>query len=60
MTDNYKCLVCRNWDALSSNPEIGRCRKNPPVANKQQNKVVTGEWPTTYASDWCDALSPKR
>lgn len=51
---NKECKLCQSWDPLHSNKVLGRCRKHPPVANKQPNKVTTGEWPTTYEADWCD------
>lgn len=57
MSKDDICRTCKCWDILEvadGEKRIGRCRKNPPVINRPNNRAITGEWPTTYDFDWCD------
>ena len=54
VANGKSCDTCASWDPIQTRETLGRCRKLPPVANKQPNRAATGEWPTTSDQDWCD------
>lgn len=57
-----RCLHCRFWDRQriwGEKNDKASCRANPPTVRRGGLACdPNGEWPTTYATDWCGHFKP--
>lgn len=56
MTDQ-NCLTCAFWKTSSYKPDLcsfGKCHRHAPVGYRvEMSKTTEGDWPTTWADNWC-------